>query len=151
MRTGPHSEHRKEAGVTTTLEYVIISGILMILFVIVLLLVNTNFMQGPAETLEYTAFTDIGNGVSTRIVDVYSIVPINGTISTSFDIPDDVAGQDYSVEVGTGNSPIDQGVRVYRGTISSDISLAGIGATRLVSGNTTGAGMNRIDYNSEGF
>jgi len=46
---------------------------------------------------------------------------------------------------------VDQNVQVYRGTIASKISLAGIGATRAVTGNTTGAGMNRIQYNSGGF
>ena len=151
MKTGHHPEHRKEAGVTTTIEYVIVTTILLLLFVVVLLLVNANFMQGPAETLEYNTFTDIGNGVSTRIVDVYSIAPDNGTITSSFDIPDDVAGQDYAVEIGLGADSIDQDVQVYRGTITSDVSLAGIGATRGVFGNTTGRGMNRISYNSMGF
>lgn len=151
MRTGYHPENRDETGVSTLIEYVIVSGVLMFLFVIVLLLVNANIMQGPAETLEYTAFTDIGNGISTRMVDLYSIAPTNGTITTSFDIPDDVAGQDYFVVVGGGDNLADQNVQVYRGTIASNISLAGIGATRKVEGNTTGKGLNRISYNSGGF
>ncbi|MGD0534979.1 MAG: hypothetical protein ABR999_06000 [Methanoregula sp.] len=151
MRPGHHPEHHREAGVNTLIEYVIVTGVLLILFVVMLLLVNATFMQGPAETLEYTAFTDIGNGVSTRIVDVYGIAPTNGTISTSFDIPDDVAGQDYAVEIYMGATAADQYARVYRGTIASNISLGGIGATRNVSGNTTGAGMNRISYDSSGF
>lgn len=150
MKHGHPLKNRDETGVSTLLEYVIVSGVLMVLFVIVLLLVNTNIMQGPAETLEYTAFTDIGNGVSTRIVDVYSIAPTNGSISTSFDIPDDIGGQDYFVEIHTGNTAADQYTRVYRGLIASNISLAGISATRNVTGNTTGHGMNRISYNSGG-
>ena len=150
MKTGLHHNCRNEAGVNTTIEYVIISGVLLILFVVVLLLVNANIMQGPAETLEYSAFTDIGNGVSTRIVDVYSIAPANGTITTSFDIPDDVAGRDYFVVIGEDENLVDQDVSVYRGSIASKISLAGIGATRAVTGNTTGQGMNRIRYDSKG-
>jgi len=150
MKTGLHHNYRNEAGVNTTIEYVIISGVLLVLFVVVLLLVNANIMQGPAETLEYSAFTDIGNGVSTRIVDVYSIAPANGTITTSFDIPDDVAGRDYFVVIGEDENLVDQDVSVYRGSIASKISLAGIGATRAVTGNTTGQGMNRIRYDSKG-
>ncbi|HNX18073.1 MAG TPA: hypothetical protein PKM50_07080 [Methanoregula sp.] len=150
MKSGHHHNSRNESGVSTTIEYVIISGVLLCLFVVVLLLVNANIMQGPAERLEYSAFTDIGNGVSTRIVDVYSIAPANGTIATSFDIPDDVAGQDYFVVIGEDTDLINQDVSVYRGTITSTISLAGIGATRPVTGNTTGRGMNRIRYDSRG-
>lgn len=133
------------------IEYVMISGILMFLLVVLLLLVNANFMEGPANTLSYTAFSDIGNGVSTRIVDVYILAPRNGTLSTAFDIPDDVAGKDYFVEIGPGANPVDQDVRVSRGGIMSHVSLAGIGASRGVTGNTTGKGINRISYNSGGF
>ena len=53
MRLGPHPDFQKESGVSTLIEYVIISGVLLVLFVIVLLLVNANIMQGPAETVEY--------------------------------------------------------------------------------------------------
>jgi hypothetical protein len=74
-----------------------------------------------------------------------------GTISTSFDIPDDVASKDYFVEIGLGANPTDQDVQVSRDFIRSRISLAGIGATRGVTGNTTGRGMNRISYDSGGF
>jgi len=151
MKPGHHPENHREVGVSTLIEYVIITGVLLFLFVVVLLQVNTNVMQGPAESLEYTAFTDIGNGISTRIVDVYAIVPTNGNLTTSFDIPDDVAGQGYNVEVYSGATAADQYVRVYRGTIASNISLTGISSTRNVTGNTTGQGMNRISYDSEGF
>jgi len=118
---------------------------------VVLLSVNANFMQGPAETLQYNAFTDIGNGVSTRIVDVYAIAPTTGNITTTFNLPDDVAGQNYFVEIYTGATAADQGVMVYRGTIISNISIAGISSTRNVTGNTTGQGLNQISYDSEGF
>jgi len=85
------------------------------------------------------------------MVDLYSIVPTNGTVSTAFDIPDDVGEQDYSVVVHTGSTADDQYIMVYRGNIVSNISLAGISSTRNVTGNTTGTGMNRISYDSTGF
>lgn len=150
-RHGLRPERGNESGVAGMIEYVMISGILMFLLVVLLLLVNANFMEGPANTLSYTAFSDIGNGVSTRIVDVYILAPRNGTLSTAFDIPDDVAGKDYFVEIGPGVNPVDQDVRVSRGGIMSHVSLAGIGASRGVTGNTTGKGINRISYNSGGF
>jgi len=151
MRLGHPPDPPRDSGVSTLIEYVIISGVLLVLFVIVLLLVNANIMQGPAETVEYHAFTDIGNGMSTRIVDVYSIAPTNGNITTIFDIPDDVAGNEYFVEIHLGETAADQYTRVYRGTVASNISLAGISASRNVTGNTTGQGINRISYDSGGF
>jgi hypothetical protein len=143
------TEPRGEQGVSDLIEYVMISGVLMVLMVVMMLMVNSTIMEGPINTVSYAAFTDIGNGVSTRIVDVYLTAPYNGTISTMFDIPDDVAGRDYFVEIGqTGTS---QYVTVSRNYIYSTITLAGIGATRNVTGNTTSRGINKISYDSRGF
>jgi hypothetical protein len=141
---------RNETGAANLIEYIMVSGVLMGLLIVMLLLVNTNIMEGPADRLSYVAFTDIGNGISTRIVDVYAIAPRNGTITTSFDIPDDVAGKDYFVEIGPGASAADQNVQITRGLVSSQISLAGVGATRGIKGNTTGKGLNKITYDSRG-
>jgi hypothetical protein len=149
MKPG-HRDNRlpDESAVANMIEYLMITGVTMALLIVLLLLVNTNIMEDPANRLVYVAFTDIGNGVSTRIVDVYSIAPVVGTLSTKFDIPDDIAGKDYFVEIGPG---VDQDVMVSRGSIETHIALAGIGASRGVGGNTTGRGMNIITYKSEGF
>jgi hypothetical protein len=141
----------KEAGVATLIEYIMISGVLMALFIVMLLLVNTNFMEGPANTLTYSAFTDISNGISTRIVDTYAIAPDTGNISSRFDIPDYIAGRGYFVEIGNTYDLTAQTVTVSRGSIVTNVAIAGIGSTRRVGGNTTGAGMNRISYDSGGF
>ncbi|WP_048103576.1 hypothetical protein [Methanofollis liminatans] len=137
-----------EDGATSMIEYVTITGILVVLLVITMFAVNAVFMEGPANKLAYHSFVDIGNGLSTRVVDVYMIAPDNGTIATEFDIPDDVAGQDYAVDLdGSGG---DQVVMISRGDIRSRIAIAGIGATMGVTGSTTGGGINRIVYNSSG-
>lgn len=151
MNSGLHSKTlQNESGVANLIEYIMVSGVLMGLLIVMLLLVNTNIMEGPADRLSYVAFTDIGNGISTRIVDVYAIAPRNGTIITSFDIPDEVAGKDYFVDIGPGASAADQNVQITRGLVSSQISLAGVGATRGIKGNTTGKGLNKITYDSRG-
>jgi len=143
------TDRKREGGVSNLIEYVLISGILMVLMVVMMLMVNSTIMEGPINQVSYAAFTDIGNGVSTRIVDVYLTAPYNGTISTMFDLPDDVAGRDYFVEIGqTGTS---QDVTVSRNYIYSKITLAGVGATRNVTGNTTSRGINKISYDSRGF
>ena len=62
------------------IEYLMVTAVIMGLFIVMLLLVNTNIMEDPANRLAYVAFTDIGNGVSTRMIDVYAISPIDGTV-----------------------------------------------------------------------
>jgi hypothetical protein len=156
MRLGlPSKQPNNERAVANLIEYIMISGVLMGLLIVMLLLVNTNIMEDPANRLVYVTFTDIGNGVSTRIVDVYAIGPSDGTICTHFDIPDDIAGKDYFVDVGSRQNPvnaeeIDQYIQISRGSLEARISLAGIGSSREAAGQTTGKGLNRISYNSEG-
>jgi len=145
-----------DSGVAMLIEYVMISGVLMALLFVMILLVNTNMLETPADRLGYVAFTDIGNGVSTRIVEVYAIAPGNGTIVSSFKLPPDVAGKDYFIEVGTKQNAIDyqyndQYVTVSAGALVSSVDLSGIGTSRGVMGNTTGKGINRISYDSRGF
>ena len=156
MRTGRISNQLlDDSAVANMIEYLLITAVIMALFIVMLLLVNTNIMEDPANRLVYVAFTDIGNGVSTRIVDVYAISPADGTVFTNFDIPDDIAGKDYFVDVGTRQNPDngamnDQYIRIYRNYLTTDITLSGIGATRNVSGSTTGRGVNTICFNSSG-
>jgi hypothetical protein len=157
MKTGqPGNQQPNDSAVANLIEYIMITAVIMVLFIVMLLLVNTNIMEDPANRLIYVAFTDIGNGVSTRMIDVYAISPIDGTVYTKFDIPDDIAGNDYFVDVGTHPNPVnydmnDQYIRVYRGFLTTDIALSGIGASRNIGGSTTGKGMNTICYNSSGI
>ncbi len=141
----------EDSGVTSLIEYVMVTGVVMGLFVVMLLLVNTNFMENPVNTLTYYAFTDIGNGISTRMVDTYAIAPEEGNISSKFDLPDDIGGKAYGVEI-IGDTA-GQRVAISRDTIFSYTALAGVGASKhgQAGGNTTGAGVNKISYDSRGF
>jgi len=153
-----------EEGVTRLMEYIIITGVLLLLMIVMMFSVNASLMEGPADKLRYHAFVDIGNGISTRIVDLYVIAPggpggpggpgrtSSGNITTKFDIPDDVAGRGYFVDVWMeGENRASQAIQVQGGSIKSKIAIAGIGATKGVVGNTTGAGWNMIQYDSKGF
>jgi hypothetical protein len=158
MKPGHYSStpHHNDSAVANMIEYMMISAVIMGLLIVMLLLINTNIMEDPANRLVYVAFTDIGNGVSTRMVDVYAIAPESGNITTKFDIPDEIVGRSYFVEVGDSENldnpdVSDQYIRVYRNSITTDIALAGIAATKNASGSTTGAGMNIISYDSRGF
>lgn len=149
-----HTRHKSRAGdtgVANMIEYVMITGIVMVLFIVMLLLVHANFVDSPVRTITYSAFTDIGNGLSTRIVDVYAVSPQNGTITSNFDLPDDVGGAFYTVEISAGTKG--QTVDISRDYIEAHIALAGIGASQkgVAGGNTTGAGVNRVSFDSRGF
>ena len=156
MRPGYHHNGQDtESAVTTLIDYILVSAVCMGLLIVMMFLVNTNIMENPANRVIYVAFTDIGNGVSTRMVDIYSLAPSNGTISSKFDIPDEIVGREYYVDIGPGGPMgVDQDVIVSRGEsgLNSRIALAGIGATTrgAAGGNTTGSGMNIIKYNSTG-
>ena len=138
----------KESAVSHMIEYTLITGIVILLFVIMVPMVTEAFIRGPTEQLTESAYTDIGNGVSIRIIDLYAIIPYynTATITTRFDIPDDVAGRDYLVEI-KGNPG--EMIRISGGSgISSTISLAGIGETVFggSEGSTTASGLNSIEY-----
>ncbi len=138
-------------GVSTLVEYLMISAILMTLLIVTMLMLNTVMLQEPSDRLNYYAFTDISNGISTRIVDVYMIAPSDGDLVTKFDIPDDVAGRSYSVDISkrwTNAEDNTSEVIVSRDSVNYHASLAGIGSTLGIEGNTTGSGFNRIRYNS---
>lgn len=146
MRPCTINQISKEEAVSHLIEYIIISGILILLIIITMPVVSNALIERPAEQLTYYAFTDIANGVSTRIVDIYAI-PYDysySNLNSKFDIPDDVAGRGYYVEIlGDGKS---QNITISRGGLKSTVSLAGIGATRRAGGNTTGQGINQISY-----
>jgi hypothetical protein len=139
-----------EDGVSHLIEYLIISGVLVILMVIMMLMVNGVMIEGPVDNLLDHAFIDIGNGVSTRMVDVYIISPDEGDISTDFDVPDDVAGRDYIIGVNPGQDGTGQ-LTISRGAMQRNMSLSGIGANMGVAGSTTSSGLNRISYSWTGF
>jgi hypothetical protein len=152
MKRGPsHKTKSGETGVANMIEYVMVTGVIMGLFIVMMLLVYSNFIQTPLSTITYSAFTDIGNGLSTRIVDVYAIAPATGNISSSFDLPDEVGGRIYTIEIRGDTTG--QTVDISRDLISTSVAMAGIGASKYgaAGGNTTGAGVNRVSFDSEGF
>jgi hypothetical protein len=138
-----------EDGVSTMTEYLTITAVLVGMFVVMMFVVNATLISGPADTLKYHSFVDIGNGVSVRMVDLYAIAPGDGTIRTQLDLPDTVAGDEYQVMMGEGRG-VSQFIRVTDGSVLAEVAISGIGATRRVTGSTTGSGYNFITYNSSG-
>ncbi len=139
-----------DEAVSTVVEYMNITGILVVMMIILTLLTNSAIIEGPSDNLKYHSFVDIGNGVSVRIVDLYVVSPGNGRIVTKFDLPEDVANDDYTVKMDPSATGAAQQIIVTDGNVKSLISISGIGATKAVTGNTTGTGINRIIYDSSG-
>ncbi|HOT04003.1 MAG TPA: hypothetical protein PK069_07480 [Methanolinea sp.] len=139
--------NRNESGVSSLLEYLFISGIMILFIVITVPMVTSIFIEQPTNQLTTTAFIDVGNGISTRIVDLYSLVPGPNTahIKTVFDIPDDIAGRDYIVEIEQGSKVV-----VSRGDYQTQVSLGGISVSTMGStgGRTSASGWNIIRFDN---
>ena len=152
FNTGIIERIDRESGVSQLLEYLLISGMLLLFMVILIPTVNTVFLEGPTNQLLTASYIDIGNGVSTRIIDLYAIIPYynNATITSKFDIPDDVAGRGYFVEIvpGPPGSELDRNIVISGSGVRSEVSLSGIGATVFgrSEGSTTASGLNYVEY-----
>jgi hypothetical protein len=145
------TDHKvRDAGVSSLIEYIFISGVLILFMVILLLFINPLFIEGPMNQLTRHAYTDIGNGISARIVDIYILAPFEGDIRTQFDIPDDVAGRGYFVAIEPASGGKDMLI-ISGDTMEVGMSLSGIGATLGVTGSTSSSGLNEIRYDSAGF
>ncbi len=151
----PFSSDHWEGGVSSLIEYILITSILLLFIVITLLSVYPVFIERPLYTLTHHSYIDVGNGVSTRMVDLYVISPYvqnkEGLVVTDFDIPDDIAGRGYIVEImteeeGTGNDKI----IISGDLLQSEIPIPGIGSTLGLKGRTSSSGLNIICYNSTG-
>ena len=147
-----------EEGVSRLIEYLMITSILLLLMIIMTLSIVPVFIEGPLNRLNYYAYNDVGNGVSTRIVDLYSIIPEQNedryitrsshtdvSVLSKFDIPDEIAGRGYYVEVVEGGT-LHGALIISWDSYQTQISLSGIGETIGVLGSTSSSGLNKISY-----
>lgn len=126
-----------DSGVNLIVEYILTFIIASILFSIVLLMSNGLFIEGPQKTVSRMQFTDIGNDITTKMVDTYLIAPQKGFVYTTFDIPSTVAGKSYMARVSSNSE--DKEVTVYSldNGVSITTTLNGVNSTIPVSGNTS--------------
>jgi flagellar hook assembly protein FlgD len=92
-----------EKAVSTTLGYILTASIGITFFSILMLSLNSIFCDTPKAIVTESVYNDIGNEISTKMVDIYIISPINGSIDTKFDIPNKIANERYKIEM-VGNS-----------------------------------------------
>ena len=151
----PYRFTENESGVSSLIEYILISGMLLLFIVIILLSIYPLFIHNPMYTLTHHSYIDIGNGVSTRMVDLYVISPyvqnLEGLVVSDYDIPDEIAGKGYIVTTNPSAGRKGDDVIVISGDLlETRVPLAGIGSTLALQGRTSSSGLNVICYNSTG-
>ncbi len=140
-----------EEAVITAVEYIVITGILMVMLIITVLTVNHLFIEGPSDTLRYNSYLDTGERLSARIVDMEMLAPESGRIVTRLDIPREVAGKSFNVSfvpeiAGSGGNM--RSIAVGDGHVTCFVSVIG-GDGGVLKGNFTGYGY-VLEYDSGG-
>jgi hypothetical protein len=127
-----------EQGVSVVVEYILTFIIASILFLIVLIMANSAFIDGPQKTVSRVQFTDIGNDLTAKVVDTYLIVHESSNISvdTTFDMPLTVGSKDYKANVTPKNGDMEINVYSPYNGVSVYTTLNGISSTIPVNGNT---------------
>lgn len=100
---------------------------------------NSLFINQPKYVVTTNQFVDIGNDVTTKIIDTYIVAPDDGTVSTYFEIPSTVAGSSYEVGVhAVGDKQLDREVQVKSADdrISVNTTLNGAYTTIRMNGTT---------------
>ncbi len=143
----------RDEGVSMVTEYIMIFIVAMFVFTIFVSSAQSIFVDGPGRMVSRNQLTDIGNDVDTKLIDTYLVAPRNGTISTTFDIPDDVAGHGYVVRLSDAPGQ-DKEVTVHSDRypeISVKLTLNGVNSTIPIYGNTSSHNaVHTISYRSNG-
>jgi hypothetical protein len=122
-----------DGGATSAIEY--------ILTFIMASLIFSLFINNPQYVVTRNQLADIGNDVSTKVIDTYLVAPNDGKVITYFDIPGRVAaGNTYQIDVV--QSGIDRELSVYTDDrhIYVNNTLNGASITIPIKGNTASVG-----------
>ncbi len=142
-----------DGGASMITEYIMVFIISMLVFTVFISSAQSIFVDGPVKMVSWNQFTDIGNDVDAKLIDTYLVAPRNGTISTTFDIPGDVAGHGYVVQLSDAPNQ-DKEVTVYSDCypgLSVKLTLNGVNSTIPVYGNTSSHNAaHTISYTSNG-
>lgn len=145
-----------ESGAVSAVEFLLSFSMAAVIFGILVLSVNGLFLDQSRFTVGVNQFTDVGNDISTRIIETYLLAPDSGninncTIITYFDIPQSIEGTTYIINI----NPYEEDERVNivsaNKLISVNTTLNGAGDTIPIDGNTTSAAkLHMINYTRMG-
>lgn len=130
-----------DAGATSAMEYILTFIMASFIFTLFILNFNTLFINNPEYFVTRNQLADIGNDVSTKVIDTYLVAPTDGKVVTYFEIPGKVAaGNTYQIDVV--QSGIDRELTVYTDDhhIYVNNTLNGASITIPINGNTSSVG-----------
>ncbi len=130
-------------GVNVATEYILVFMISVFVFTILISTSQSIFIDGPGRTVTKNQLMDIGNDVDAKLIDTYLLVPQDKpdsiSIATQFDIPSEIAGYGYDVEISDAPTPGDKEVTIKSdrsGDLLVRLTLNGVSSTIPVHGST---------------
>lgn len=135
-----------DRGVSTTFGYILTVGISVIFFSLVVLTYSSILIQSPTTLAVMGQYNDVGNEVSSKIMDIYVIAPENGTLETDLRLPGELGGEGYVIEFIPAGS--DQEIRVASldGEREVHLTLNGVNHTVSLNGMIYRSGEKGGDY-----
>ncbi len=139
--------------ITPTYEYLILTGAFLAWTIIFFATYASELSSTPAKVAMEGQFQDIGNAVSSKIVDMYMVVPkTKGHMNSKFYIPEDIGGYEYKVTFKESS----QDQQVYVSALEFDkailITLNGIGSSIALEGSTLSAAIDHsLSYNVQKY
>ena len=135
-------------GVSSVIELILTFVIASLIFSLIIMNVTPLLIDQPRYMVTRNQFEDVGNGVSTMLIDTYLIAPSNGALSTGFVIPSTVGGSTYNISV-TDLGSTDRELRIH--SLDSDVyvvlTLNGVHSTLPINGTVNSTDIvHRINY-----
>ena len=87
-----------ERGVSILIEYLILSGILMVFFAFIIIQFNDVLGKTPLSTTMKNQFQDVGNQIAVKLTDISIIAPENGYVKAKVFMPYTVGDYDFKAE-----------------------------------------------------
>ncbi len=111
-----------DSGVSSTMEFMLSFIVAAAIFSYFVINLNNLFMGMPEDTVARNQYLDVGNDISTKLIDTYLVAPDYGDLTVNFDMPEEIVGQAYKVkvEVGDAENIYNREVKI----ISSDESVS---------------------------
>jgi len=136
-----------DRGVSSAIDMIFTFVIASLIFTLLLMNLNALFIDNPKEIVTRNQLEDVGNGVSTMLIDTYLIAPDNGAISTTLDMPNTVVGTPYTVDVVKKNNDREVSVTTFDKSIFVNMTLNGVNSTMPINGTTNSTDeLHRITY-----
>lgn len=126
---------KDDSGVSSTLEFMLSFIVAAAIFTFFVINLNSliSLPKGDVRTNQYI---DVGNDVSTKIIDTYLVAPDNGDLSINFNIPQTIVGDSYTISVQ--NNLYDREVRVTSSDEQTSVYMVlnGANSTIRIGGET---------------